>query len=60
MRTLRRVGLSMDFANEYLTDAPDYRMVTQTIFIGTKRGAIVEDLRPNIYDSVEGTNEFGS
>ena len=54
--TARRVGLSMDFANEYLTDAPDYRMVTQTIFTELfKRGAIVEDLRPNIYDPVEGT-----
>ena len=47
--TARRVGLSMDFANEYLTDAPNYRMVTQTIFTELfKRGAIVEDLRPNI------------
>ena len=27
--TARRVGLSMDFANEYLTDAPNYRAVTQ-------------------------------
>ena len=54
--TARRVGLSMDFANEYLTDAPNYRMVTQTIFTELfKRGAIVEDLRPNIYDPVEGT-----
>ena len=54
--TARRVGLSMDYANEYLTDAPDYRMVTQTIFTELfKRGAIVEDLRPNIYDPVEGT-----
>ena len=54
--TARRVGLSMDFANEYLTDAPNYRMVTQTIFTELfNRGAIVEDLRPNIYDPVEGT-----
>lgn len=54
--TARRVGLSMDFANEYLTDAPNYRMVTQTIFTELfKRGAIIEDLRPNIYDPVEGT-----
>ena len=54
--TAKRVGLSMDFANEYLTDAPNYRMVTQTIFTELfKRGAIVEDLRPNIYDPVEGT-----
>lgn len=54
--TARRVGLSMDYANEYLTDSPDYRRVTQAIFIELfKRGAIVEDLRPNIYDPVEGT-----
>ncbi len=54
--TAKRVGLSMDFANEYLTDSPNYRMVTQTIFTELfKRGAIVEDLRPNIYDPVEGT-----
>jgi len=54
--TARRVGLSMDYANEYLTDAPQYRMVTQTIFTELfKKGAIVEDLRPNIYDPVEGT-----
>jgi valyl-tRNA synthetase len=46
----------MDFANEYLTDSPHYRMVTQAIFTELfKRGEIVEDLRPNIYDPVEGT-----
>ena len=54
--TARRVGLSMDYDNEYLTDSPDYRKVTQTIFTELfKRGAIIEDLRPNIYDPVEGT-----
>ena len=54
--TARRVGLSCDFSREYLTDAPDYRAVTQAIFIDLfKRGEIVEDLRPNIYDPVEGT-----
>ena len=54
--TAKRVGLSMDFANEYLTDAPNYRMVTQAIFTELfKKGEIVEDLRPNIYDPVEGT-----
>ena len=54
--TARRVGLSMDYANEYLTDSPDYRKVTQAIFTELfKQGAIVEDLRPNIYDPVEGT-----
>ena len=39
---------------EYLTDAPDYRSVTQSIFVDLfKKGDIVEDLRPNIYDPVE-------
>ena len=31
--TARRVGLSCDFDREYLTDAPDYRSVTQSIFV---------------------------
>ena len=31
--TAARVGLSCDFAREYLTDAPDYRSVTQGIFV---------------------------
>lgn len=54
--TARRVGLSCDFSREYLTDAPDYRRVTQAIFTELfKRGEIVEDLRPNIYDPIEGT-----
>ena len=54
--TAKRVGLSMDFANEYLTDSPEYRMVTQSIFTQLfKQGSIIEDLRPNIYDPVEGT-----
>ena len=55
-KTAARVGLSCDFAAEYLTDASDYRSVTQSIFIELfKKGDIVEDLRPNIYDPVEGT-----
>ena len=54
--TAKRVGLSCDFSREYLTDAPDYRSVTQSIFVDLfKKGDIVEDLRPNIYDPVEGT-----
>ena len=54
--TAKRVGLSCDFSREYLTDAPDYRSVTQSIFIELfKKGDIIEDLRPNIYDPVEGT-----
>ena len=54
--TAKRVGLSCDYDNEYLTDAPDYRAVSQSIFVELfKSGDIVEDLRPNIYDPVEGT-----
>ena len=54
--TAKRVGLSCDFAREYLTDADNYRVVTQSIFVELfKKGAIIEDLRPNIYDPVEGT-----
>ena len=54
--TARRVGLSCDYDNEYLTDAPDYRAVTQAIFVDLfERGDVIEDLRPNIYDPVEGT-----
>ena len=54
--TARRVGLSCDFDKEYLTDAPNYRAVTQAIFVELfKNGTIIEDLRPNIYDPVEGT-----
>ena len=52
----KRVGLSCAYDNEYLTDAPDYRAVTQSIFIDLfKRGDVVEELRPNLYDPVEGT-----
>lgn len=55
-KTARRVGLSCDYDREYLTDSPEYRTVTQSIFIELfKKGAIIEDLRPNIYDPVEGT-----
>ena len=55
-RTAKRVGLSCDYDNEYLTDSPNYRSVTQSIFIDLfKKGDIIEDLRPNIYDPIEGT-----
>ena len=54
--TAKRVGLSCDFSKEYLTDAPDYRAVTQSIFIDLfESGDIIEALRPNLYDPVEGT-----
>ena len=52
----KRVGLSCSYENEYLTDSPEYRTITQSIFIDLfKRGAIVEELRPNLYDPIEGT-----
>jgi valyl-tRNA synthetase len=55
-KTASRVGLSCDFSHEYQTDSPEYRSVTQAIFVDLfERGDIVEDLRPNIYDPVEGT-----
>jgi valyl-tRNA synthetase len=55
-RTAKRVGLSCDYENEYLTDSPEYRAVSQSIFVDLfKRGLVIEDLRPNIYDPVEGT-----
>ena len=54
--TAARVGLSCDFDREYLTDSDEYRAVSQSIFVDLfRRGDIVEDLRPNIYDPVEGT-----
>ena len=54
--TACRVGLSCSFENEYLTDSPIYRSVSQSIFVDLfRQGNIVEDLRPNIYDPVEGT-----
>ena len=56
IETAARVGLSFDFEKEYLTDSDEYRAVSQAIFVDLfKRGDIVEDLRPNIYDPVEGT-----
>ena len=55
-KTAKRVGLSCDFSNEYQTDSPEYRAVSQSIFVELfKNGSIIEDLRPNIYDPVEKT-----
>ena len=55
-KTAKRVGLSCDYENEYLTDSPDYRAISQSIFVELfKNGDIIEDLRPNIFDPVEGT-----
>ena len=54
--TAARVGLSCDFDREYFTDSPDFRAISQSIFVDLfKRGDIIEDMRPNIYDPVEGT-----
>jgi len=54
--TAKRVGLSCDFDKEYHTDSSEFRSVTQSIFVDLfKKGEIVEDLRPNIYDPIEGT-----
>lgn len=45
-----RVGMSCDFENAYATDAPEYRAMSQGIFIELwNKGHIVEDLRPNNY-----------
>jgi len=55
-KTAKRVGLSCDFNNEYQTDSPEYRAVSQSIFVELfKNGSIIEDLRPNIYDPIEKT-----
>ena len=54
--TAIRVGLSCDYSTEYHTDSPQYRAVTQSIFTDLLiKGEIIEDLRPNLYDPVEGT-----
>ena len=54
--TAKRVGLSCDFDKEYHTDSSEYRKITQSIFVDLfKKGEIIEDLRPNIYDPIEGT-----
>ena len=52
--TAKRVGLSCDF-DQYLTDAPDYRSVTQAIFIDLFEQGAVVGTPSNIYDPVEGT-----
>jgi valyl-tRNA synthetase len=46
----QRVGMSCDFANAYATDSPEYRAMSQRVFIELwNKGDIVEDLRPNNY-----------
>ncbi|MBD50577.1 MAG: valine--tRNA ligase [Euryarchaeota archaeon] len=55
-KTAKRVGLSCDFDKEYYTDSSEYRTITQSIFVDLfKKGEIIEDLRPNIYDPIEET-----
>jgi valyl-tRNA synthetase len=54
--TACRVGLSCDFEKEYLTDSPEFRGASQSIFVQLfKQGDIIEDYRPNIYDPIEKT-----
>jgi len=54
--TAHRIGMSCDFENEYQTDSPDYRAMTQAGFIELfEQGHIIEDLRPNNYDPELGT-----
>lgn len=54
--TARRLGISADFGNRYLTDSPEYRSFTQSVFIELwHKGLIDEQLRPNSYCPVCGT-----
>ena len=46
----RRIGLSIDYDNTYMTDSDEYRAITQKTFIELyNKGLIYEDLRPNNY-----------
>lgn len=46
----QRVGMSCDFAHAYSTDSPEYRAMSQRVFIELwQKGHVVEDLRPNNY-----------
>ncbi|MFQ6059857.1 MAG: valine--tRNA ligase [Thermoplasmata archaeon] len=51
LRLARRIGMSSDFGEYYYeTDSPDYRKVTQSIFIDLwKRGLVYTGLRPSFY-----------
>lgn len=58
VRIAQRVGLSADFTGPltYATDSPEYRAFSQACFLELfEKGLIVEDLRPNAYDSKLGT-----
>lgn len=46
----QRIGMSCDFGGAYATDSPEYRAASQRAFIELwRKGAILEDLRPNNY-----------
>ena len=50
VQTMKRIGLSGDYASRYRTDQEDYRRLTQSTFINLwKRGLIYEATRPNNY-----------
>lgn len=52
IETMKRIGLSGDYAAKYRTDQDDYRKLTQSTFIGLwKKGLIYEASRPNNYCS---------
>ncbi len=58
VRIAQRVGLSCQYTGRlsYATDSPDYRGFSQACFLELfEKGLIVEDLRPNAYDSRLGT-----
>lgn len=50
LEALKRGGLSCDFQHLYRTDSPEYRKLTQQIFLDLlRRGLIYEDYRPVNY-----------
>jgi valyl-tRNA synthetase len=51
LKLARRIGMSTDFDEYYYeTDSPEYRKVTQSVFIDLwKRGLIYTGLRPSFY-----------
>jgi valyl-tRNA synthetase len=54
--TAKRLGISADYANRYLTDSPEYRAFSQSIFIELwNKGYVNEQLRPNNYCPACGT-----
>ncbi|MCW1301280.1 MAG: valine--tRNA ligase [Candidatus Nanoarchaeia archaeon] len=50
VEALKRGGMSCDFDNLYRTDSPEYRKLTQQVFLDFfRRGLIYEDYRPVNY-----------